>query len=137
MVRPFALTLPVIGAILTHMSVDEGALLDTLAPYVPATLLRQALAGDVPDPGVPVFIEAAALFADFSGFTPMTERLALHGRVGAETLTHLLNGIFTPLIALIWERGGDVAHFSGDALIAFFPRPPRRRRASVVRAALD
>jgi class 3 adenylate cyclase/tetratricopeptide (TPR) repeat protein len=119
------------------MPVDDSALLETLAPYVPATLLRQALAGALPEPGVPVFIEAAALFADFSGFTPMTERLAGHGRVGAEALTRLLNGIFTPLITLIWERGGDVAHFSGDALIAFFARAPRHRRASVARAALD
>lgn len=107
-----------------------------LAPYVPATLLRQALDGTLPPPGHARMIEAAALFADFSGFTPMSEKLAGHGRVGAEELTRLLNAVFTPLIALIFAHGGDVAHFSGDALIAYFPRAPRRRRARVVLSAL-
>jgi class 3 adenylate cyclase len=64
---------------------------------------------------------AAALFADISGFTALTERLAGTGPGGVEELTELLNGCFGQLVQLVVEHGGDVAKFAGDALLALWP----------------
>ncbi len=61
------------------------------------------------------------LFADISGFTPLTEALAQRGAEGPEEMTHLLNAYFSRLIAAIEAEGGEVVKFSGDALTALFP----------------
>lgn len=61
------------------------------------------------------------LFADISGFTALTERLAKQGAEGAERLTKLLNTYFGELVALITESGGDVLKFAGDAIISVWP----------------
>jgi class 3 adenylate cyclase len=64
---------------------------------------------------------AAALFADISGFTALTERLARTGPGGVEELTELLNGCFGQLVQLVVDHGGDVVKFAGDALLALWP----------------
>lgn len=65
-------------------------------------------------------ISGAVLFADISGFTSLTERLAEKGAVGAEELTAALNRYFGQLIDIIDDFGGDVLKFAGDALLATF-----------------
>ena len=65
-------------------------------------------------------ISCAVLFADISGFTRLTERLAQKGAVGAEELTSALNRYFGQLIDIIDDFGGDVLKFAGDALLATF-----------------
>lgn len=62
----------------------------------------------------------AVLFADISGFTSLTERLARKGAIGAEELTTALNSYFGRLIEIVSDFGGDVLKFAGDALIATF-----------------
>jgi class 3 adenylate cyclase/tetratricopeptide (TPR) repeat protein len=64
----------------------------------------------------------AALFADISGFTPLTEALVLaHGaRHGAEHLLLVLNRIYDALIAEVDARRGSVIVFSGDAITCWF-----------------
>jgi class 3 adenylate cyclase len=64
---------------------------------------------------------AAVLFADISGFTALTERLARTGPGGVEELTELLNGCFGQLVQLVLDHGGDVVKFAGDALLALWP----------------
>ncbi|GAB4002814.1 AAA family ATPase [Nocardioides ultimimeridianus] len=59
--------------------------------------------------------------ADLSGFTAMSERLAVLGREGAERLTGIVNGCFEALIAIADSEGGDVLKFGGDALLIWFP----------------
>lgn len=88
--------------------------------------MSRALSGshDAPRPGEFIPVEAAVLFADVAGFTPMSERLALLGPLGTEELAQILNKTFAALIAEVAARGGIVARFSGDALTAFFLRPP-------------
>ncbi len=54
---------------------------------------------------------------------------------GAEELTRALNSVFAPLIAELHAYGGSVVKFGGDALIIWFPRAARARRASVLRRA--
>jgi class 3 adenylate cyclase len=66
-------------------------------------------------------LAAAALFADISGFTALTERLARTGPGGIEELTDLLNGCFGQLVQLVVDYGGDVVKFAGDALLALWP----------------
>ncbi len=60
----------------------------------------------------------AALFADISGFTPLTEALlrALGPRRGAEELTHQLNIVYEALINEVHRFHGSVIGFSGDAI---------------------
>ncbi|MEZ4767383.1 MAG: tetratricopeptide repeat protein [Caldilineales bacterium] len=64
----------------------------------------------------------AALFADISGFTPLTERLAraLGAQRGAEELTVTLNRVYDALIAEVHRFGGSVLGFSGDAITCWF-----------------
>lgn len=64
----------------------------------------------------------AALFADISGFTPLTEALVRElGRLrGAEELTQQLNAVYTPLIEKVHQYGGCVISFSGDAITCWF-----------------
>jgi len=71
-------------------------------------------------PGVERFL-AAVFFADISGFTPLTERLARRGPAGAEALSNLLNAYFAELMSLIAEHGGEVITFAGDGLLAVWP----------------
>ena len=94
--------------------------LAAMLPYVPASLPRALLADPTIVPVVEEF-PAAVLFADISGFTPLTEALAQHGAEGPEEMTRLLNAYFSRLIAAIEAEGGEVVKFSGDALTAIFP----------------
>ena len=70
------------------------------------------------DKDLPSRAHGAALFADISGFTPLTEGLVreLGPRRGAEELTHYLNLIYDALIAELHRFGGSVINFSGDAI---------------------
>jgi class 3 adenylate cyclase len=61
--------------------------------------------------------QAAVLFADIAGFTPLAERLALKPH-GTEQLSGLLDRCFGTLTALVASHGGEVVTFAGDALIA-------------------
>ena len=64
----------------------------------------------------------AALFADISGFTPLTEALAneLGPRRGAEELTHQLNRVYTALVNNVHLFQGCVIGFAGDAITCWF-----------------
>ena len=65
--------------------------------------------------------DGIALFLDISGFTTMTEELMKGGKLGAESLSQIMNSLFRPLIAAIYGRGGFVSLFAGDAFTAIFP----------------
>ncbi|MGH2477960.1 MAG: adenylate/guanylate cyclase domain-containing protein, partial [Candidatus Limnocylindrales bacterium] len=67
---------------------------------------------------MPDRVTGAALFADISGFTPLTEALAteLGPQRGAEELTAHLGRAFHAIIEELDRRGGDVIYFSGDAI---------------------
>ena len=96
--------------------------LDTFASYVPAAVARHHGAG-APAPEQPSRrpLRAALLFADISGFTALTERLAQRGPAGVEELSRLLNTSFGQILDTIETHGGDVVKFAGDALLAIWP----------------
>jgi class 3 adenylate cyclase/tetratricopeptide (TPR) repeat protein len=75
-------------------------------------------------------VEGALVSADISGFTALSERLAAHGREGAEELTVLLNQCFGGMIEIIDEYGGDVLKFGGDALLVLFSGAESSERAA-------
>jgi tetratricopeptide (TPR) repeat protein/class 3 adenylate cyclase len=60
------------------------------------------------------------MFIDISGFTSMTQSLMGHGKEGAEVLSNIINNIFTPSIKAIYDNGGFVSTFAGDAFTAIF-----------------
>ncbi len=82
--------------------------------YLPGDRRRALAAGRA----LPDRVQGAALFADISGFTQLTEQLAReHGpRRGAEELTGHLNRIFHAVIGELDRFGGEVIYFSGDAI---------------------
>lgn len=104
------------------------------ATYIPIDR-RHALASGVP---IPDRGHGAALFADISGFTPLTEALAraLGPRRGAEELTAQLNRLFDALIAPVDTYGGTVVGFSGDAITCWFAGEAASAGRRAVAAAL-
>lgn len=101
--------------------IHSPTLLKTLTSYVPQ-LIACGLKSDPTPLTAPTSerFQAVVLFADISGFTPLTERLAKQGPAGAEELTRLLNDYFGQLVDTIIEFGGDVVKFAGDALLALW-----------------
>lgn len=68
-------------------------------------------------------VDGTLVFIDISGFTRLSERLAAHGRIGAEELTEVLTRIFGSMIALGHQRGGNLLKFGGDSLLFLFRGP--------------
>ncbi len=67
-------------------------------------------------------LQAFTMFIDISGFTSMTETLMKHGKIGAEILADILDNLFTPAIISVYENGGFITTFAGDAFTAIFPK---------------
>lgn len=92
--------------------------LDYLDAYIPGDR-RRSLALGTP---MSDRVRGSALFADISGFTPLTDLLAkeLGPQRGAEALTTHLNRVFHALIEDLDGFGGHVIYFSGDAITCWF-----------------
>ncbi|HEX2383966.1 MAG TPA: adenylate/guanylate cyclase domain-containing protein [Acidimicrobiales bacterium] len=114
----------------THSEVD-GSLLPYVSSLHAAWLEDEGSAAWREIPGTLVF-------ADVSGFTPLTERLARRGKVGAEELTDTLNTVFRELLDVAGQLGGDCLKFGGDALLLLFTGPSHERRgAAAARSMLS
>ncbi len=61
------------------------------------------------------------LHLDMNDFTSMTKQLMEHGKTGAEILSQILGRILSRSIHEIYSRGGLIAQFEGDSVIAVFP----------------
>lgn len=93
---------------------NEPAATDNPEAYIARDRRRALSAGlELPDR-----VSGSALFADISGFTPLTEALAkeLGPQRGAEELTVNIGRVFHAVISELDEFGGDVIYFSGDAI---------------------
>jgi len=107
--------------------------MESLSAFLPADR-RRALSAGLPLPDRAV---GAALFADISGFTPLTATLRreLGPRRGAEELIRHLDGVFSVLIESIQRYYGNVIGFSGDALTCWFDESDSGGAAAVANAA--
>jgi adenylate cyclase len=92
--------------------------MSSLHTYLPQDRLR-ALARGEP---LPDRTAGTVLFADISGFTPLTEALheSLGSRLGVEELGKHLDAVYTALIAQVEAFGGSVVEFAGDAITCWF-----------------
>ncbi len=114
----------------------EPDLVKTLASYVPTWVARQLAANpQLPTEPKAERFQAAVLFADISGFTPLAEQLSARGPAGAEELTRILNAYFGQLIDLVLALGGDVLKFAGDGALALWPATEEDLAVATRRAA--
>lgn len=103
-------------------------MVDALLTYLPEDR-AYALARGV---DLPTYAQGSALFADISGFTPLTEALTqtLGPREGIETLTDQINAVYAQLTAAVVRWRGSVIGFAGDGMTCWFdendgPAAPR------------
>jgi class 3 adenylate cyclase/tetratricopeptide (TPR) repeat protein len=82
-------------------------------------------------------VDATLVFADVSGFTPLSERLARQGKVGAEYLTDILNDLFTRLLDTAAAHGGDLLKFGGDANFLLFTGRDHAAHAAAAAMAMQ
>ena len=106
-------------------TVERGV--ETLLPYVPALLGRWTPGGADPRH---LRLEGSLAFVDISGFTRLTERLAAHGKVGAEQMSDMLSATFTGLLTAIRDEGADLVKWGGDAMLLLFDGPDHATRAA-------
>src|SRR5688572_30107196 len=99
-----------------------------LTPYVPRFLLGWGSRfGDTRHQAV----EGTLVFADVSGFTRLSERLArAGGKVGAEQMTDVINALFGDLLMVAARRGGEMLKYGGDALLLLFLGDAHAARAT-------
>jgi class 3 adenylate cyclase/tetratricopeptide (TPR) repeat protein len=92
--------------------------MDQLRVYLPQDRRAALARGEL----LPEHTHGAALFADISGFTPLTEALdrALGPRRGVETVTDQINRVYEALIAEVERYGGSVIDFAGDSIMCWF-----------------
>ncbi len=64
--------------------------------------------------------KGSVLHLDIRGFTNLTEKLMISGDEGIEFLSKIINKIYKALIKKIYEEGGFVSSFAGDALYVVF-----------------
>ncbi len=98
-----------------------------LRPYAPRMLLQWLSEA----PGTTLrALDGTVVFVDISGFTKMSERLARHGKVGAEEVTDVLGAVFARLLSVAYGNGGGLIKFGGDALLLFFSGEDHQERAA-------
>lgn len=92
--------------------------MDLGTAYIPMDRLQAMARGAT----LPEYATGTALFADISGFTPLTESLVgLYGaQRGPEELSNYLNVVYELLIAEVHRYGGSVISFAGDAITCWF-----------------
>ncbi len=107
-----------------QLDVEEmrRAFVEPLSVYIPMDRRQALVRGDT----LPHRTTGAAIFADISGFTPLTAALAqgLGLQRGAEELTRLLNQVYGALIAEVHRYRGSVIGFSGDAITCWLDDDP-------------
>jgi class 3 adenylate cyclase len=92
--------------------------IEQLQKYLPKEMIERILSGSGPKSsagGEKRFV--TMLLADISGFTSMSEQM------DAEKVRGLINECFKSLVEVIYENGGTIDKFMGDAILALFGAP--------------
>ncbi len=110
---------------------ETAARAEDLLPYLAAPAIEWARSDD-PEDGVARWqaVEGTMVFGDVSGFTNMSERLARHGKVGAEEVAEGINTCFEQLLDVAHGHGGTLIKFGGDALLLLFTGDDHAHRAA-------
>jgi class 3 adenylate cyclase len=64
--------------------------------------------------------QVVVLFSDIRGFTPLSERMS------PDEIAGLLTDYFTEMVEIVFEHGGTLDKFMGDALMALWGAPISR-----------
>jgi len=105
------------------MAVSVAERLAPFAPRLSVEWLRHRDASPIQR------IDGTVAFVDVSGFTSLTERLAARGKVGAEEVSEIIGGVFTELLDIGYEYGGELLKWGGDAALILIREPGSARRA--------
>jgi len=116
--------------------------LSKLASYLPALIVQHLVneyqkrkTGPTPVPQKNR-IRTAVLFADVSGFTALSEAMAMkYGPTGCQHVAQKLNQYFEKMLRHISKQGGDIFKFAGDAVLVCWPES--QDLVSVVRRAIQ
>ncbi len=90
-----------------------------LKRYLPPDLVEQIIDGSVSIDQAPENIVGTVIFSDLVGFT------ALSGELGADRIARLLNDYLTAMVEVIYQHGGTIDKFIGDAVMVVFGAPKR------------
>ena len=74
-------------------------------------------------------VSGTLAFADISGFTRLTERLAAKGKIGAEEMSVILDVTFAALLSVAYDHGAWLVKWGGDAVLLLFEGPDDAERA--------
>ena len=83
------------------------------SPNIAQVIAQQQDAGRLPSEKRPVVI----FFSDIRGFTPLSESL------GPDEIARLLTEYFTEMVEIVFENGGTLDKFMGDAIMALWGAP--------------
>ena len=109
-----------------------------LLPYIPSMVTaRIAESLNFPTHPTTENLTAAAVFADISGFTSLTEKLAARGPQGVETLSRILNDYFGRLTDQISKYNGDIVNFAGDSLLAIWRINDQNEQEAITQIAVE
>ena len=97
------------------------SILYLLSTYMPNHLVQEKMNNPVPGLVKGEQLNGSLLFSDVSGFTALSERLAVLGPEGAEQLTKIMNEYFTAMLEILSWSGGILIKFAGDATLVYFP----------------
>ncbi|MBI3892729.1 MAG: FHA domain-containing protein [Candidatus Wallbacteria bacterium] len=125
------------GATLAGLRLGERArahsvALSKLSTYLPRELIREVMTRRVKMPIGGEQREVTVLFSDLRGFTAESERLP------AQQVVAMLNAYFWKMVEVVYQNGGMLDKFIGDAVMALWGVPLARSEDPVlaVRAAL-
>ena len=95
---------------------EKKKIKDMFSKYVDPKLVDVLIQSDETQGGIGRKKHFAVLFVDIRGFTPMSERLADE----PETVVHILNDYLELTASCVFNNGGSVDKFIGDATMALF-----------------
>lgn len=91
-----------------------GLYADNIDAYIAGDRRRALASGTT----IPDRVSGSALFADISGYTPLTEAFVAEfgPRRGAEEIAIAINRVFDAVLGVLHRFGGSVIYFAGDAV---------------------
>ena len=97
--------------------IEKAKIKDMFKKYVDPNLVEEMIkSSDMADGRVGRKKHFAVVFVDIRGFTPLSEKLADE----PETIVHILNDYLELTASCIFNNGGSVDKFIGDATMALF-----------------